>query len=113
MADDADAYGRQDSQPEGAQAAKKRSFLNALIVVLVPVLGVVLPRSYRAFAPSPLLIPLAISLANKLRQVAVQSVNPAPNQNNSMHGLKHDRSSEPHFYAPKDAKDPRRYKPIG
>jgi len=111
VADDTNAYKKHDLQPKVAQAAKKRSRLSVLIILLIPVLGAVLPMPYKALAPFLFLIPMVISAANKLRQVAVQSVNSPPNQNYSMPLPKHDHSVKPYLCAPQDPKDPRQYKP--
>ena len=75
-ADCPNAYKRQDPQSEAAQAAKKRSRLNALIILLIPVLGTLLPSPYKACAPFLLLIPLFISLADKFRKAEEKSTNP-------------------------------------
>jgi len=112
VANETNAYERHDSEPEAAQADKKRLRLNALIILLIPVLvGVVLPRPYRGLAPFLFLIPLVISLVNKFRKADEKSGNSPPNQTYPM--PHQDHSVEPYFYAPKDPKDPRRYKPIG
>jgi hypothetical protein len=60
VADDTNAFGRFDSETKAAHAHKKRSRLNALIILLIPALGVVLPRPYKGFAPFLFLIPLII-----------------------------------------------------
>jgi len=108
---DTDAYERHDSQPDAAQAAKKRSRLSALIILLIPVLGTLLPKPYKGLAPVLLLIPLFISLANKFRKADEKSGNSPPNQTYSM--PRKDHSVEPYLQTPRDPKDPRRYKPIG
>ena len=111
MADGPNAYQRQDSQSEAAQAAKKRSRLNALIILLIPALGALLPSPYKACAPFLFLIPLFIFLADKIRKTEEKSANPPAIQTYSMPNR--DRSVEPYLYTPRDPKDPRRYKPIG
>jgi hypothetical protein len=111
VADGPNAYKRQDSQSEAAQAAKKRSRLNALIILLIPVLGTLLPSPYKACAPLLLLIPLFISLADKFRKTEGKSANSPAIQTYSIPNK--DRFVEPYLYTPRDPKDPRRYKPIG
>jgi hypothetical protein len=115
VADDTNDSGRPDPEPEAVRSDKKKSRWIALLLLLIPVLGIVLPPPYRGIAPFLFLIPLVISLWNRWCNADVKSGNSQPNsQPNQTHPMPdQDPSAEPYSYTPKDPKDPRRYKPIG
>ncbi len=104
MADDSNANEGRNPRSKGAKADKKQSRWNAFLFLLIPMMGILLPRHYKGIAPLLFLIPLVISFVNKFRNTDDISGASSPNR---------DRAAEPYLNAPKDPKDPRRYRPIG
>ncbi len=102
-----------DIAPESLEKAKKQGKLGAIILVCVLLLSIVLPPEYKAFAPILFIIPFAINVVNKIRQVREKSQNPLQKQPHSQPVSDSISSLEPYSYKPKDPKDPRKYKPIG
>jgi hypothetical protein len=113
VAGEMDSSNNDDVRPESTKEGKRWSGLNALILGLVLLLGVVVPPPYNAFAPILLVIPLIIAVVRKARQAGERSGSPQPNQTYSPPVPDSDHSVQPYSYTPKDPKDPRRYKPIG
>ena len=104
---------KDDITPESVEKAKKRGRLGGFIFLGVLLLGVVLPPAYKALAPFLFVIPIIVSVVNKIRQVSVKSGNPPIDQTYSQSMPHQTASSEPYTSKPKDPEDPRRYKPIG
>jgi len=102
-----------DPSPESSEKAKKQGRLNALIWAAVFLLGAVLPSEYKGFVPFLFLIPIILSVVNKIRQASEKSEHPSHYPTHSPQMPDRMPSHEPYAYKPKDPKDPRRYKPIG
>jgi len=114
MAEEMNSSEEKDTSPEAREAAQWRSRLNALVGAGVFLLGFILTSGYeKKLVPFLFLIPLVLSLVNKARQAAVKSWNPASNRTYVPPAPDKSQSVDPYTYAPKDPKDPRRYKPIG
>lgn len=102
-----------DSDPKVSEKAKKQRQLNAVILGMVFLLGIVLPPKYKALAPVLLLIPFIIGIVNKFSQTGKNPENPPPTHTYSPPKRDQIPYRELYTYKPKDPKDPRRYKPIG
>lgn len=99
--------------PESLEKAKKQGKLGVLILAAVLLLSIVLPPEYKAFAPILFIVPFAISVVNKIRQLREKAENPLQEQPHSPPVPDGTPSIEPYSYKPKDPRDPRKYKPIG
>lgn len=99
---------------ENVDESKKRSrLLDALSAMGVFLLGILLPRSYKIFAPFLFVIPAIIAAVNKARLSNVKYRDPMQDQAHSAPMPGRIPSLDPYAEIPKDPKDPRRYKPIG
>jgi hypothetical protein len=112
VAEEMNPSDEKDVSPEAREVAKKQSRLNALILSVVFLLGVLLPHPYKAFVPFLFIIPLVLAVVNKVRQPGKKAGNPMHNQTHRPPLTNQGNSTEPYSYTPKDPKDPRRYKPI-
>jgi hypothetical protein len=100
-----------DLPQEQIAAAKQKARVNALILIAVFLLIAIAPFPWNALAPLLFLIPLFLSLSNRLRgsRSAVDALTEgiqAPADDNAA------QPQEPYSYSPSDPADPRKYKPI-
>ena len=95
------------------EETKKRWKRSALIFAGVILLSSILPSDYKGFAPLLFLLPVIISVMDKIQQTDKTSEHPARNQLYSAPTPEQTTSHEPYSYKPRNPKDPRKYKPIG
>ena len=96
---------------EEVAAAKRRSRMSSLTLMLIFLLAALAPQPWREYAPALLLIPIFYSLYNRLHRKTGPSDRtriPEP-----QHPTPDTSASDPYSSTPRDPKDPRRYKPIG
>jgi len=99
---------------EAEGESKKRSrLLHFLIALSVVPLGILLPPSYKIFAPFLMAIPTIIDVVNKARMSGEKHSTHLRNQAYIPTLSSNIRSLEPYTAIPKNPEDPRRYKPIG
>ena len=113
MTEEMNSSQKEDINPKASEKDKKQWRLNALILAGVILLSAVLPPEYKVFAPVLFLIPVIVSVVNKIRQFGDNSGNATQDQTYSPPVYEDTSALEPYSYEPKDPKDPRRYKPIG
>ncbi len=85
-------------------SSRKRTRMNAVVLLLVFALFTFLPQPWVAFAPLLLLIPLLHAVRERMRRGSATSVTRQPPGPDSYR--------EPYSLEPRDPKDPRRYRPI-
>jgi hypothetical protein len=94
------------------EASKRRNRINALILAAIFAIITLAPDPYRLFAPLLFLVPLILTLINRVRRSSNGSTLPAKNLPGQP-SIPQPSGSDPYSYTPKDPQDPRRYKPIG
>ncbi len=98
-----------DLPREDIEASRKRTRLNALVLLLIFVLSIVAPYPWNAYAPLLILIPAVYALVNHVRKI--RRLKTAPEEAGSLlDGLS---VKEPYAVEPEDKDNPRKYKPIG
>jgi len=102
----------EDLPKEEVEASKRRSRINALILAATFVIITLAPDPYKLFAPLLFLIPVILTLVNRVRKASNEPTPQAKDLPAQMSTPKQN-GSEPYSYTPRDSKDPRRYKPIG
>jgi len=103
--------GASDLPPEQIDAARRKARINAMVLIAVFIFMSLAPYPWNIFAPLLFLIPLIVTVSNRVRRGrafsdSLPDSSPVPTK---------DRTSsveEPYSWAPKDPNDPRRYKPI-
>jgi hypothetical protein len=102
----------EDLPKEEVEAARRTSRINALILVATFVVITLAPDPYKLFAPLLFLIPVILSLINRMRK---DSNGPTPQAKNlpDQPSIPKPDGSEPYSCTPRNPQDPRRYKPIG
>ncbi len=85
-------------------SSRKRTRMNAVVLLLVFALLTFLPQPWVVFAPLLLLIPLLHAVLERMRRGSADSVN--------QHAPEADSYREPYSLEPRDPRDPRRYRPI-
>ena len=102
----------EDLPKEEVEASKRRSRINALILAATFIIITLAPDPYRLFAPLLFLIPVILTLVNRVRKASNEPTLQArdlPAQTS----IPKQNGSDPYSYTPRDPQDPRRYKPIG
>lgn len=87
-----------DLPPEAVAAARKRSQIKALLLAVIMMLAVVVPAPWKGYTPLLVVLPLLYLVMTRVRGKAAAAEPPS--------------RTEPFSEAPKDPKDPRRYRPI-
>lgn len=101
-----------DLPPEEIEAAKRRSRINALVLVGVFLLSALAPSPWNAYAPVLFLIPLMYGVIRRIRRSFMETGS-SQSEDGQPGASGRPNICEPYTYTPKDTKDPRRYKPIG
>jgi len=86
-------------------SARKRTRMNAVVLLLVFALLTFAPQPWAVFAPLLLLIPLLQAVRDRMGRSASSPGTPPAAQRDSF--------PEPYSQKPRDPNDPRRYRPIG
>jgi hypothetical protein len=102
----------EDLPNEEVEASKRKSRINALILAATFVIITLAPDPYKFFAPLLFLIPVILSLINRMRNASNDSGIHAKDLS-AQPSIPKPNGFEPYSYTPRDPQDPRRYKPIG
>ena len=95
--------GEDDLTRDMIMSARKRTRLNAVILLLVFALLSFAPQPWAAFAPLLLVVPLLHAALARMRRLPSPPRPPGAG----------DSCPDPYTCEPRDPKDPRRYRPIG
>jgi hypothetical protein len=104
----ANADAEEFSREEVAESRKKTR-LNALILLLIFILSVVVPYPWNVYVPLLIVVPMVYALVARLKKVSPSRMD----SDKANPGLNGSSTVEPYARAPKDPHDPRKYRPIG
>jgi hypothetical protein len=103
--------GTDDLPPEQIDAARRKARTNAVVLIAVFLLISLAPYPWNIFAPLLFLVPLMVSILNRVRRGSAP-LDALPDNTSAPPERHASAVEQPYSYTPKDPNDPRRYRPI-